>query len=91
MKIIVRTSCLIIIICLSCLVNSLAQETDVRFDRLSLEEGLSQSGVACILQDSLGFLWFGKGIGKEVDPKGGKGLDIRHSGRKGTRPVFLSF
>lgn len=31
----------------------------LRFERLLFEEGLSQSVVICILQDSLGFLWFG--------------------------------
>lgn len=31
----------------------------VRFDHLSLEEGLPQSVVQCILQDRHGFMWFG--------------------------------
>lgn len=33
--------------------------TQVRFDHLSLEEGLPQSVVQCLLQDSKGFMWFG--------------------------------
>jgi signal transduction histidine kinase/ligand-binding sensor domain-containing protein len=37
----------------------LAQSQQVKFDRLSLEHGLSQSSVHCILQDRQGFLWFG--------------------------------
>jgi len=32
---------------------------NVRFERLSLEQGLSQSYVNCILQDRRGFMWFG--------------------------------
>ena len=36
-----------------------SQEVRYRFDRLSLENGLSQSTVNCILQDSRGFLWIG--------------------------------
>ncbi|MBN1262374.1 MAG: GAF domain-containing protein [Anaerolineae bacterium] len=36
---------------------------DLRFDRISLEEGLSQSSVHCILQDSDGFMWFGTSDG----------------------------
>ncbi len=32
---------------------------NLRFIRLSLEQGLSQSDVTCILQDYKGFLWFG--------------------------------
>ena len=31
---------------------------DVKFERLSMEEGLSQSVVDCILQDRYGFMWF---------------------------------
>jgi diguanylate cyclase (GGDEF)-like protein len=32
---------------------------NVRFERLSIEQGLSQSGVNSILQDDRGFMWFG--------------------------------
>lgn len=32
---------------------------NLRFERISLEQGLSQSTVFCILQDSQGFMWFG--------------------------------
>ncbi len=31
----------------------------INFETLSLEDGLSQSSVNCILQDSQGFMWFG--------------------------------
>lgn len=31
----------------------------IRFKQLSLDEGLSQNSVFCIMQDSKGFLWFG--------------------------------
>lgn len=31
----------------------------IRFDRLTVKDGLSQSGVTCIFQDHQGFLWFG--------------------------------
>ncbi len=36
---------------------------DIRFTRLSLEQGLSQSVVNCVFQDSIGFLWFGTQVG----------------------------
>ncbi len=36
-----------------------AQTESIRFDTLSVENGLSQSTVRVILQDSLGFLWLG--------------------------------
>jgi hypothetical protein len=31
---------------------------DLKFERISVEEGLSQVSVNCILQDSTGFIWF---------------------------------
>lgn len=42
---------------LSSLTGSFAQ--DVKFARLSSEQGLSQASVNCILQDSKGYMWFG--------------------------------
>ena len=36
-----------------------AQQQDIRFDQLTIEDGLSQSSVFTILQDSRGFIWFG--------------------------------
>src|ERR1700741_3115674 len=35
------------------------QPATLRFDHLGTEQGLSQSNVTCILQDSRGFMWFG--------------------------------
>jgi ligand-binding sensor domain-containing protein len=36
-----------------------AQGGDIRFKHISLDEGLSQNSVYCIIQDSKGFMWFG--------------------------------
>ena len=36
-----------------------AANLPIRFDRLSVEDGLSQSSVLSMLQDSEGFMWFG--------------------------------
>ncbi|MBI9113014.1 hybrid sensor histidine kinase/response regulator [Maridesulfovibrio ferrireducens] len=36
-----------------------AFQEELRFERLSLDQGLSQSSILCMLQDSKGFLWFG--------------------------------
>ena len=36
-----------------------AQTNDKQFDRISIEQGLSQTTVYCILQDTKGFMWFG--------------------------------
>ena len=38
---------------------SYAQEADIRFGRLSLEQGLSHGTVYSIVLDQTGFLWFG--------------------------------
>lgn len=35
------------------------KERAIKFERISLEHGLSQSAVNCITQDNRGFLWFG--------------------------------
>ncbi len=43
--------------------HSFAQTNEIKFERISVEEGLSQSGVNCILQDRQGFIWFGTGDG----------------------------
>ena len=37
----------------------LSRGQHLRFERISLEQGLSQSTVFCMLQDSQGFMWFG--------------------------------
>lgn len=42
---------------------ALASGPTVRFDRLTIEEGLSQSTVSTILEDRQGFLWFGTADG----------------------------
>lgn len=76
MKETIRTSCLTIIICLICFINMNSQELKVRFERISIEEGLSQSGVTCILQDSLGYLWFGTGDG--LNKYNGYGFEVVH-------------
>jgi len=42
-----------------CLAQSAGLSQNIRFKKLSIEQGLSQSVVNCILQDSRDFLWFG--------------------------------
>ena len=39
------------------------QQRDMRFERLNSKDGLSQISVECILQDKLGFMWFGTADG----------------------------
>lgn len=40
-----------------------SQGQDLRFDHITVEDGLSQSSVYCILQDHQGFMWFGTADG----------------------------
>src|SRR5437588_5303882 len=47
---------LLLLCCISVLVS---QEDRLEFEHLSIEQGLSQSDVCCILQDGKGFVWFG--------------------------------
>ncbi|MCJ8272518.1 MAG: hypothetical protein MJK04_24350, partial [Psychrosphaera sp.] len=36
-----------------------ASQSSIRFERLSIKEGLSISAISSIRQDRLGYLWFG--------------------------------
>ena len=36
-----------------------AQQNNIKFDHISIKQGLSQNGVDCIIQDNKGFMWFG--------------------------------
>jgi glycosyltransferase involved in cell wall biosynthesis len=50
---------------------------DEKFENISLKQGLSQSGVQCIIQDKQGFLWFGTQDG--LNKYDGYGLYILES------------
>jgi ligand-binding sensor domain-containing protein/serine phosphatase RsbU (regulator of sigma subunit) len=39
--------------------GSVAAQGNIKFSHLTVEDGLSQSSVTCILQDRKGFMWFG--------------------------------
>ena len=39
-------------------INLCAQNQDIKFEQISLEDGLSQVTINCILQDQDGFMWF---------------------------------
>jgi signal transduction histidine kinase/DNA-binding response OmpR family regulator/ligand-binding sensor domain-containing protein len=48
------------ILFLLCIVAVLqSQERNLRFTHLSVNDGLSQNFISCLVQDSLGFMWFG--------------------------------
>src|ERR1051326_3692611 len=50
---------LMLLLLLALSANLKAQQGNIRFERLSIEQGLSQSSVRCIKQDHQGFIWFG--------------------------------
>jgi signal transduction histidine kinase/ligand-binding sensor domain-containing protein/DNA-binding response OmpR family regulator len=45
------------LLCLTCVASFSQQQ--IRFEHLGINEGLSQSNITCILQDTRGFIWFG--------------------------------
>lgn len=47
-------------------VTTWAQTSNIRFDRISIEGGLSQSSVNTILQDTKGFIWIGTQDGLNI-------------------------
>ena len=49
---------LVLLLFISLVINIIAQ-SHIRFNHLTLEDGLSQSAVTCIFQDKNGFMWFG--------------------------------
>ena len=58
-KLTVRTIALVLL-ALAILSRPLvARSSEIRFDRILAEKGLSQNSILCILQDSRGFMWFG--------------------------------
>ncbi|MCK5146766.1 PAS domain-containing protein [bacterium] len=45
--------------CLFILANPLLAENTIQFDKMTIEDGLSQGSIQCIFQDSRGLMWFG--------------------------------
>lgn len=57
MKTIVRMVPILLVLLLSGEVY--AQKHDIKFERITIEQGLSQNSGLCIVQDHKGFMWFG--------------------------------
>lgn len=53
-----KTVIMLTLLILTLSVNMYAQKPDIEFEHISIEDGLSQTGVVGILQDSKGFMWF---------------------------------
>lgn len=56
---VINKNFLLILLFIVLLSSIRGQFSNVRFDRLSVKQGLSQSTVTSIVRDSLGFMWFG--------------------------------
>ena len=54
-----KTISLIIVFHISIIGSVYAKYRDIKFEHLTIEDGLSNTFVGCMLQDSRGFLWFG--------------------------------
>ena len=50
---------LILILFITFFNSSFAHDEQIKFEHISIKDGLSQSTVYCILQDEQGFMWFG--------------------------------
>jgi len=59
MKTFHKIICLLILITFNLSVSLHAQEYNIKFHRITIEDGLSQNTVTCILQDNKGLMWFG--------------------------------
>lgn len=55
----VRLAILIVILMNLLPIDGIGQDMDKRFHHITIEDGLSQSSIQAILQDSRGFMWFG--------------------------------
>ena len=55
----IKIFCFIVIFIFAFTLYLYAQTGDVKFDRISIEQGLSQANVYAIIQDKAGFIWFG--------------------------------
>ncbi len=51
--------CFIVSLLLSSWGTLFSGNQDIKFENISIEDGLSQTSVYCILQDKKGFMWFG--------------------------------
>ena len=49
---------MLIIFFLLLVVNAFSQSEDIRFEHLTVSDGLPHNHIKCIIQDHLGFLWF---------------------------------
>lgn len=81
-----RLSCLVFISIFFYSNLFFAADTKIRFEHLTIEDGLSQNTVFSILQDSYGLLWIGTEVGLNVYD----GQNLRYFTRDADDPSTLS-
>jgi len=59
----IKTICLTFLLNLNLPFNLYTQMNDMEFERISIEQGLSEATIWAIMQDSKGFMWFGTADG----------------------------
>ena len=72
----------------TCIASNPLEQTTLLFENFTIDDGLSQSSITCILQDRKGFLWIGSGNGlnrydgrsfKVFYPQSGDSLSLSNS------------
>ena len=58
-KQLILSTCLLIFLLCNAVYSQTIQGKDLKFDRIDVQEGLSQGSVLCLYQDSFGFVWVG--------------------------------
>src|SRR5436189_800537 len=80
----------IILVCLQVIcISAFCQKQLINFERLGTEQGLSQSNVICILQDSRGFMWFGTRDG--LNRYDGQQIKVYRTNTKDTTTISDNF
>src|SRR4030042_1758899 len=70
-----------------CQLNVSAQFRDPEFEHITTRDGLSQSTVTCMLQDSKGFMWFGTQTG--LNKYDGYNFTVYHDDPAGLLGSFI--
>ncbi len=55
----IKNKLVLLLVGLLCILSAYSQQNNIRFKRITINDGLSLSSVYCIFQDSKGFMWFG--------------------------------
>src|SRR4051812_2721355 len=77
-----------LLVLFSCLYEIATAQPNIEFAHLTINEGLSQNTINCILKDKLGYLWFGTQDG--LNRYDGSHFKIYKHKQKETSAIFSS-